>query len=52
LGDREQTLNWLERAYEERSGWLAWWVKLDPKFDALHGDARFQDLLARMGFPR
>jgi DNA-binding winged helix-turn-helix (wHTH) protein/tetratricopeptide (TPR) repeat protein len=52
LGDREQTLNWLERAYEERSGWLAWWLKLDPKFDALHGDARFQDLLARMGFQR
>ena len=52
LGDREQTLIWLERAYEERSGWLAWWLKLDPKFDALHGDARFQDLLARMGLQR
>jgi DNA-binding winged helix-turn-helix (wHTH) protein/Tfp pilus assembly protein PilF len=52
LGDRDAALNWLERAYEERCGWLAWWLKLDPKFDALHGDVRFQSLLTRIGLPR
>jgi serine/threonine-protein kinase len=52
LGDRDAALNWLERAYEERCGWLAWWLKSDPKFDALHGDARFQGLLTRIGLPR
>jgi serine/threonine-protein kinase len=51
LGDREEALNWLERAYEERCGWLAWWLKVDPKFDPLHGDARFQNLLTRIGLP-
>jgi DNA-binding winged helix-turn-helix (wHTH) protein/Flp pilus assembly protein TadD len=49
LGDQEQTLLWLERAYDDRSGWLALWVKVDPKFDALRSEPRFQNLLRRMG---
>jgi hypothetical protein len=49
LGDREQALAWLERAFEDRSGWLAWWLKVDPKFDTLRADPRFQNLLRRIG---
>ena len=30
LGEKEQTLAWLEKAYEDRSGWLALWLKVDP----------------------
>ena len=26
LDDKEQALAWLERAYADRSGWLAWWL--------------------------
>jgi tetratricopeptide (TPR) repeat protein len=50
LGDKEQTLIWLGKAYEDRSGCLALWLKVDPKFDALRSDPRFQDLLRRVGF--
>ena len=49
LGDRTETLAWLEKAYEERSGWLALWLKIDPTFDSLRDDDRFRDLLTRVG---
>jgi DNA-binding winged helix-turn-helix (wHTH) protein/Flp pilus assembly protein TadD len=49
MGAKEQALVWLERAYEDRSGWLALWLKVDPKFDDLRSDPRFQDLLRRVG---
>lgn len=49
LGEREQALAWLEKAYEERSGWLWLWLKVDPKFDGLRADERFRKLLQRIG---
>ena len=49
LGDDTETLAWLEKAYEERSGWLALWLKIDPTFDSLRDDDRFRDLLTRVG---
>ena len=52
LGDREQALAWLERAFEDRSGWLAWWLKVDPRFDTLRADPRFHNLLRRIGHVR
>jgi TolB-like protein/Tfp pilus assembly protein PilF len=48
LGEHEQTFNWLERAFEERAGFLAF-IKVEPMFDPLRTDARFADLLGRMG---
>jgi serine/threonine-protein kinase len=48
LGDREQTLTWLEQAFEERSA-LMHWLKPDPVFDFVRDDPRFQRLLAGMG---
>lgn len=49
LGEQEQTFQWLERAVEERSGFLAF-IKVEPMFDALRPDTRFSELLKRMGF--
>ena len=49
LGDRTETLAWLEKAYDERSGWLALWLKIDPTLDSLRDDDRFRDLLKRVG---
>ena len=49
LGDRTETLAWLEKAYEDRCGWLALWLKIDPTFDSLRADDRFRDLLTRVG---
>jgi TolB-like protein/DNA-binding winged helix-turn-helix (wHTH) protein/Tfp pilus assembly protein PilF len=50
LGERDQALAWLERAYQARSLFMIQ-LKLDPSFDSLHSDPRFQDILRRMKFP-
>jgi TolB-like protein/DNA-binding winged helix-turn-helix (wHTH) protein/Tfp pilus assembly protein PilF len=50
-GDKEQALEWLEKAYQERSSWLVY-LKVEPEFNGLHSDPRFQDLLQRVGFSK
>lgn len=47
LGEPDKALTSLERAYEARSAWMPW-IKVEPKFDPLHRNARFQDLLRRL----
>jgi len=49
LGDRDQALELLEKGYEEHS-FLLIWIKMDPVFDGLRSDNRFQDLVFRMKF--
>jgi tetratricopeptide (TPR) repeat protein len=49
LNDKEQAMVWLEKAYAERFNPA---VLMRPCFDPLRSDARFQDLLRRMGLPR
>ncbi len=50
LGDKDLTFEWLEKAYRDHSHWLTW-LKVDPRFDSLHGDSRYRDLRRRMGLP-
>ena len=50
LDDRDKTFAWLDRAYEEHAGYLAFFGG-DPRFRQLRGDRRFQNLLRRMRFP-
>jgi eukaryotic-like serine/threonine-protein kinase len=47
LRDREQTLHWLEQAFEERFSWMVW-LGGDPLFDWLRDEPRFQALLRGM----
>ena len=47
LGDKDQAFTWLEKAFEEKSSWLVW-AKVEPRFDVLRSDPRFDSLLARM----
>ena len=47
LGWKEQALEYLAKAYEERSGWMTY-LKVDPRLDALRSDARFHELLRRV----
>ena len=49
LGDRDEAMNWLEKAYEER---FNPGVLLRPGFDPLRSDPRFEDLVHGIGFPR
>jgi TolB-like protein len=50
LGDRERTLSWLEKAVEERDPWAVY-IKVEPWFSALLGDARFQHIVRTAGIP-
>ena len=50
LDDREKAFEWLERAYEERSGWLVY-LGVERAFDPLRLDPRFQDLIRRIRLP-
>jgi len=47
LGHKEQTIQSLEKAVEDRSVMLLW-LKIEPRFDLVHSDPRFQDLLQRV----
>ena len=47
LGDKDQAMASLEKAFEERS-WYVTDLAVDPKVDSLRSDPRFQDLLRRM----
>jgi eukaryotic-like serine/threonine-protein kinase len=51
LGDKEQALAALEKAYADRSMLLTF-LKVDPEFDSLRSDPRFKDLLRRVGLPQ
>ncbi len=44
LGEKEQALAWLEKAYEERNPDFIE-LKVEPVLDVLRDDARFRDLL-------
>ncbi|MDQ6788509.1 MAG: FlgO family outer membrane protein [Acidobacteriota bacterium] len=50
-GDKERAIEWLDKAFEERSGTLVT-LKVDSSWDNLRDDPRFQDLLRRIGFPQ
>ncbi len=50
LGEKDQAMAWLEKAYEERDGFLVQ-INAWPMLDPLRDDPRFQALLRRMNFP-
>jgi tetratricopeptide (TPR) repeat protein len=49
LGDQATALDWLDKAYEVRSGFM---ISLgsEPKWDGLRADPRFHALVKRVGF--
>ena len=50
LGEREGTLDWLQRAYEDRNSLLCFLGTM-PEFDPLRAEPRFVDLLRRLNLP-
>ena len=47
LGDRDQALWWLDKACDERSGFMAF-LNVEPLLDPLRADPRFSELLHRV----
>jgi tetratricopeptide (TPR) repeat protein len=50
LGGKDKVFAELNKAFETRLSSLLW-LKVEPQFDPLHDDPRFQQLLKRIGFP-
>ena len=48
LGDTQRAIEYLERAYAERSGDMLF-INVDPSFDPLRSELRFQALVRRVG---
>jgi len=49
-GERALTLDWLEKGYEQRGPGIVH-LRVDPTWDALRDEPRFQALVQRMKFP-
>jgi tetratricopeptide (TPR) repeat protein len=52
LGDKNKAFEFLEKAYQERSSDLPYFIRSDLRVDNLRSDPRFLDLLNRMDFPK
>jgi len=48
MGHREEALGWLEKAYEQHSNAMTI-LKVDPIYDPVRKDPKFQELLRRVG---
>jgi len=48
LGETDRAFEWLDKAYDDRAFDLQF-AKVDPRFETLRSDSRFQKLLKRMG---
>jgi tetratricopeptide (TPR) repeat protein len=48
LGDKEKTLDELEKCYDDQDG-ACWWLKVDNVYDGIRNEPRFQALLKKVG---
>jgi hypothetical protein len=48
MNDKDHAFQWLEKAYSQHSNLLVT-LKVDPLYDPLRSDERFQKLLQRTG---
>ena len=51
LGEKDKAFEWLERAYQNRSYFLAV-LRLEPLLEPLRSDPRWNDLFRRVGVPQ
>jgi TolB-like protein len=50
LNERDEAFRWLNEGCTNHAAWMTY-LGVDPRWDSLRSDARFQDLLRRMNFP-
>jgi len=49
-GETEQAFQWLEKSIEDNEIEV-YWLKVEPEFESLYGDPRWQEMLDKVGFP-
>jgi len=50
LNEKDEALCWLNEGCANHAAWMTY-LGVDPRWDSLRSDSRFQDLLRRMNFP-
>jgi len=48
LGEKEKALDWLEKSYQDQES-ACWYLKIDPIYDSVRNEPRFQALLKKIG---
>ena len=51
MGEIDTAFKWLEKAYEDHEVEM-YWLKVEPPFEPLHSDPRWQVMLDKVGFPK
>jgi serine/threonine protein kinase/Tfp pilus assembly protein PilF len=52
LGDKDRAFAFLEKAYQEKSPDIPYFLKADLRLDALRSDPRFAELVRKVGLPQ
>ena len=52
LGEKDQAIDFLEKTYDDRDGYNLAFIKVDPFFDPLRGDPRFDAFVAKIFAPK
>jgi TolB-like protein/DNA-binding winged helix-turn-helix (wHTH) protein len=50
LDDADSAMLWLEKSYRQRESQMPF-IESDERFNSLHSDSRYQNLVHRLGFP-
>ena len=48
LSENEKALDWLEKSYDDQES-ACWYLKIDPIYDSVRNEPRFQALLKQIG---
>src|SRR5437867_3588855 len=49
LGKKEKALDWLDKSYQDQES-ACWYLTVDPIYDSVRNEPRFQALLKKIGF--
>jgi len=50
LGEKDKAMVKLAESYDNRVN-IIFWLKVDPRFDKVRDDPRFQTLVRKIGYP-